>query len=99
LAFNIPGFFQALKESTDHGRETIGRSTIEKSDDRHRRLLRTRGKRQKGPRASHQIYEIAPSHIAPETGIVAGKTSRLEEAIHVRFGTIADSRSAASDVC
>ena len=49
LTFDITGFFLALEESTDHGRKTIGRSTIEKSDHWHRRLLGTRGKRQIGP--------------------------------------------------
>jgi hypothetical protein len=59
LALDIAGFFQALKERAHKVREQVRRSTIEKPDHRHRRLLRTRRERP-CRRAAEQRDELAP---------------------------------------
>ncbi|MGC1973817.1 MAG: hypothetical protein WA712_21200, partial [Pseudolabrys sp.] len=60
LAIDITGFLQTLKEGPDRGRESIRRSTVEKSDHRHGRLLRVRYQRPRRRRAAEKTNKISP---------------------------------------
>src|SRR5262245_40373717 len=54
--------FQTLAEGTEAARHGLRWSTVEKTDDRHHRLLRLRRERPCGCGAAHEPDEIAPSH-------------------------------------
>jgi hypothetical protein len=58
-------FLEALAERGYEGRRVGGRRAAEKSDYRHRRLLRTRRERPRRRRSSHPCNEIASSHCGP----------------------------------
>src|SRR5262245_56488500 len=61
LALDIAGFAQAPTESGYAGGECYSRSAVEKTNHRHRRLLRPRRARPRG-RAAEQRYELASPH-------------------------------------
>jgi len=50
----------------------------EKSDDRHRRLLRARSKRPRDRRAAEQCDELAPSHVLLSAGVLKPITALYE---------------------
>src|SRR6516225_7314757 len=62
LAFDIAGFLQALAKSTHHIRIFSGECAIEKSDHRHRGLLRARRERPCSRRAAEQRDELPAPH-------------------------------------
>jgi hypothetical protein len=59
LALDIAGFFEALAKSAQPLGNRFGRSDLEKSDHRHRRLLRARRERPRGHRAAEKGDELA----------------------------------------
>src|SRR5262249_59177322 len=61
LAYDIAGLAQAFAEPRDQRRKLFRRTMMEKSNDRHRRLLCARRERP-GRRAAEQRDEIAPLH-------------------------------------
>src|SRR5262245_11980748 len=61
LALNVAGFANALPECGQIACTISKRRAAEKSDHRHRRLLRACGERQRC-RAAEQRYERAPVH-------------------------------------
>jgi hypothetical protein len=65
LTFDVSYLVQTLADRVGELREITGRCALEISDHRHRRLLRSRGERQRGRRARNHFDEIAPSHFAP----------------------------------
>jgi hypothetical protein len=62
LALGIAGIGEALAECAQPVRECVGRRTAEKTDQRQRRLLRTRHQRPRHRRAAHERDELAPPH-------------------------------------
>src|SRR5262249_29868902 len=54
LAFDVARLLQALMECAQTLRDIVGRSQIEKSDHRHRRLLRACRERPRGSRAAER---------------------------------------------
>src|SRR5262249_25362142 len=62
LTFHEPRLVEALAERRHETREWLSRCAAEKSDHRHRRLLRLRRKRQRRGRAAEQGDEVAPFH-------------------------------------
>jgi hypothetical protein len=60
LAFDKAGLTQAFAELRDQRRKLFGRTMMEKSNDRHRRLLRARHERPCGCCAAEKRYELAP---------------------------------------
>ena len=63
LPFDIANLTQSLAECVDSGRRFTWRSATEKSDDRHRRLLRARRERPHRRRAAEQRDELAPFYL------------------------------------
>ena len=61
LAFDVSGLLEALAKSAQILREGYGRCGVQKSDHRHRRLLRARRERPCS-RAAEQRDELAPLH-------------------------------------
>jgi hypothetical protein len=61
LALDITGFGQSAAESVHHGRVSLRRRAVQKSDHRHCRLLRACRERQ-CRRAAKQRDEVASSH-------------------------------------
>src|SRR5262249_59053934 len=61
LTLDISGLFQSSAEIAQTLRDNVGRSGVEKSDDRHRRLLRARRERP-SRRAAEQRDELAALH-------------------------------------
>ena len=70
------GFPQSLAKSGDHASRLAGRSTAEKSDHRHRRLLRARCQRPRCCRAADQCDELATPHVLPHRGITPYRAAR-----------------------
>src|SRR5262249_15254213 len=68
LALEVAGFVEALAERCSKG--CIGRSGVDKTDDRHRRLLRARRERPRCCRAAEQRQELASSEV--EHGLLPG---------------------------
>src|SRR6516165_8568488 len=62
LSLDIAGFAQALVKGGQFARPGIRRAPGEKSDHRHRRLLRARRERPRGHCAAEQCDEGAPLH-------------------------------------
>ena len=63
LAFNVAGFVEAFAECGHMARGGIGRPVSDKSDHRHRRLLRARRKRPRDCRTANKSDELAPLHV------------------------------------
>jgi hypothetical protein len=63
LALDIAGFSQARVKRGDLGAPVSGRGTAEKSDHRHRRLLRARGERPNRGGTAEERDELASSHV------------------------------------
>jgi hypothetical protein len=59
LALDIASFFQPVVKSCAHVRRRTGRTRLEESDHRHRRLLRARRERPCHRRPAEQRYERA----------------------------------------
>src|SRR5262249_56096437 len=66
LAFNVAGFTEAFRKRCRMASGAVERSTADKADHRHRRLLRARRER---PRrcAAEQRYELAALHSIPSS--------------------------------
>ena len=62
VALNITAFSQPFEKGRQLLTRTLSRSGVDKSNYRHRRLLRTRRKRPRR-RAAEQRDEVAPSHV------------------------------------
>jgi hypothetical protein len=62
LALDVAGFANALPECGQIACTISKRRAAEKSDHRHRRLLRARRERPRGCSAAEQRYELAASH-------------------------------------
>src|SRR5262249_50299600 len=62
LALDKACVFQALAESTQPGRVSIGRRGVEEPDHRHTRLLRPRRERPCGYTAAEKCDEFPPPH-------------------------------------
>src|SRR5262249_8401817 len=62
LALAKAGLFQTFAKCAQAVRESIGRSRGEKSDHRHRPLLRARRERPRGRRAAEQYDEVTSPH-------------------------------------
>jgi len=60
---NKADFVQALSERKQTARELVGRLAAEKSDQRHRRLLRPPRERPRGRGAAEQRDEFAPFYL------------------------------------
>ena len=56
LTFDVSGFVEALAKRTNSAR--IRRPAVDKSDDRHLRLLRSRRQRPRRRRAAEQRHEL-----------------------------------------
>jgi hypothetical protein len=66
LALDMPGLPQALTESAQPVRHRVGRSGIEESNHRRRRLPRARRKRPSDCGAAERAKKFAPSHAPPQ---------------------------------
>jgi hypothetical protein len=67
LRVDVPGLLQTLKKGTEHGREALRRSTIQKTEHWQSSLLRTRHERPRSRYSSRRFDEIASSHcLAPK---------------------------------
>src|SRR5262245_25140801 len=62
LTLDVTGFVQATAERAHYGSERLSRLSIQKSDHRHRRLLRARHERPRGHTTAEQRDECAPFH-------------------------------------
>jgi hypothetical protein len=76
LALDVAGFVEALAERGGKGR--IGRSGIDKSDDRHPRLLRTRGERPRGCSAAERGQKFSSSNVACHVTLQLGVIHAME---------------------
>src|SRR5262245_19540953 len=65
LALYVARFVESFTERSAKARGILGRSGADKADDRHRRLLRSRGERPPRRRAAEERDELAPPHIGP----------------------------------
>ena len=63
LPLDVARFVQAFSECIRIGRESYRRLPAEKSDHRHRRLLRTRCERPRGRCTAEKRHELASSHV------------------------------------
>src|SRR5262245_10211389 len=63
LAFDGAGLVEAFVERSDIARGDIATTAADKSDNRHRLLLRTCRERPCHRRASEQRYKLAPLHV------------------------------------
>jgi hypothetical protein len=66
LALDIAGVFQALAKCTQLIRDCMRRSVVEKSNHRHRRLLRVRCAGPCCRPAAKKRDELAPPHVSPQ---------------------------------
>src|SRR5262249_12543022 len=66
LAFYVAGFVEAFTKRGYIARVCLGRSVSDKSDHRHRRLLRARRKWPSGCRTAEKPDELASLHVPPE---------------------------------
>src|SRR5262245_52375168 len=64
LALYVARFVESFTERSTKARGILGRSGADKADDRHRRLLRSRGDRPRR-RAAEERDELAPPHVGP----------------------------------
>src|SRR5262249_28931987 len=87
LALDIARHAQALVEGAQADRIRLRRSSREKPDHRHRRLLRVRRERPRGRRAAERSYHFPPSdsnrHVALpcEGWLVKATISRRKRAV------------------
>ena len=65
VALDIAGFLKPLAERGHHGRMRFRRRGVEKSNHRHRRLLRVRRPRPDGHTTAYQRDELASPHGLP----------------------------------
>jgi hypothetical protein len=61
----VPGFAQALPKAGQLSGKAICYTSVKKSDDRHRRLLRAGGKWPPDYCAAEKRYKFAPPHRRP----------------------------------
>jgi hypothetical protein len=69
LAFDVPGFVEALAKSSRKARGGIGRPVSDKPDHRQRRLLRLCSERPSCRRASEKGDELTSSHLGPRDAV------------------------------
>ena len=66
VAFDVTGFVQPFEKGRKDSLVTLGRTGADKTNNWHRRLLRTRGERPRGSRAADQRDELAALHALPQ---------------------------------
>ena len=76
LTFDVAGLAQAFAEPRDQRRKLLGRTMMEKSNDRHCRLLRVRRERPRGCRAAEQNDKLATPHSITSSARASTGTSR-----------------------
>src|SRR4029077_18520951 len=86
---DIAGFVQATFECHHEWRERFGRSTVEETYHRHRRLLRPRRERPRRRRATEQRDELAAFHSITSSARASsdGDTSRPSAFAVLRLST------------
>src|SRR5262245_55268306 len=77
LTLDVTGFVQATAERAHYGSERLSRLSIQKSDHRHRRLLRPRRDRPRRRRAAEQRDELAPSDHSITSSARASKVAGI----------------------
>src|SRR5262249_4364695 len=70
-AFNEACFVQAFAECRDNTCTQLRYTRIDKSDHLHRRLLRARSERPRGPRSAEQRDELSPSHSMTSSAVAS----------------------------
>src|SRR5262249_33145070 len=80
-AFDVTGFAQALTECVNSSCERGRRCTMQKPDDRHRSLLRTRPERPRGRRTAEQRDERAAGHLITSSARWPSFLARLRKAL------------------
>src|SRR5262249_26091486 len=70
-AFDVAGFLQGLTECSRHWLVSGRRLGVEKSDHRHRRLLRARRERPRDGRAAEQRDELAALHSITSSAVAS----------------------------